>query len=1328
MAPPRAFSYFRTHRRTGSTPSSPQPNQWPESSPSHKLDSAAEPTFDHSPHFSPPHLESSISSLPPVLPPIPRVASRHEPARRPTRKPVPERPKDPHPQRQPQRQDYEPPQSINHTPPTLPPIPRVASQQGKQSEPGTQSADPGQGRFQHTNRKGSWNIPSDITQLPQNTPVNRVKNHASVPDLGQAMRKSQPAGLGLGNPPNMLRPITPQQSRKQSLEPTSMNLTTHRSDSPSSSVSSFHKTASSTNLAIESSPASSRSAHGSSTQQTTAHANNTTSNSNSTTKLARARMSLLNPVSLLKRRRTSQPTDIIPDPPLSSRDMDVPAMKLPENYDPRIKGKGIHDFSSPRPKRNYSTNDMAGMEEGSKSGGLAPSQGSLRRSSIPTSSLEKAEAEKRHSSERDHVPVFVENFETDEDSERGASAIQRESLANPAFLARMSRQLDFDALDFSMPAAQPKQPAEPHSNENKPARSSKNTDDSSYRMSSDQSTMRSSMSNETKATSPPSSPNRNLSRASAALETPFQPTTNLNHLSSKASDASRFSFQLNSDRSIEQEKALEDKHKQKNAKASKHASVADSRFEELEEEDMYDYDDMDDGGLEEQIPGVNMEMDDDDTRNFKNPRFSLSTPIHSAPAAATCPQDESIQTPQRSPSPQYDQQESIEPDKTKRESNDTLQRAMTALSTTTDDMYYDDGMIDQLPTEDHEYFDEDALNSPEQASFKQPSLDRSPPQRQNENHWQNLPKISTTDLDRLPRQEPVEQTHHVTESTVDHEESLSQGQSGGLQAYHSALASAASRAARDGKFERTRSVLTAASSRYSEDTDVGSFVPTDDGQDDGDLDDFADDIAGEDDPMVAEANAEVLASEDSEYYGQEFGFYRAPTSKDAEGFSGGFFGQPQPPGWNATREPNLTPITERSEYSTRNSFISMAGYGPGYASSTTSLKDNPFSSPIFSTGYPGSASRDKDNNLTSPNLKELAASHGLDDEDLTLSQLMKLRKDTFGGSSASAGSGQASHRSSVANNSSPGGGGSPSSLTIPSPLNARSFQPAPSAFSINPDRRPSNEAGPAAPPIAEQPEREAEEASACGESPVLPPTPPTVTRSSRHHRRSSSANTAEAYAQEYAECVSNPPSPFTTPKADRYTFSSSSPNAPRTADTWSPSLPPNQSHYSYDLPRSPSPIAEGSSGVEDSSHIPSSQRQPSSPSPSPRPGALSSFNDRSSPLAAAAAAAASSSSSSSPPMPSTEMMNKFKDRPAPDGYRRSSQVPSSPPLGSPSLPSQTSLSKQGGAGNGSGENTSVAYVREVDDETGERRWFLERRRKVDGELVVVGREVVEGGI
>jgi hypothetical protein len=94
-----------------------------------------------------------------------------------------------------------------------------------------------------------------------------------------------------------------------------------------------------------------------------------------------------------------------------------------------------------------------------------------------------------------------------------------------------------------------------------------------------------------------------------------------------------------------------------------------------------------------------------------------------------------------------------------------------------------------------------------------------------------------------------------------------------------------------------------------------------------------------DDDFVAAANAEALAYDDSGFYGQEFGFYARARSDSVgsangqplEAVNGGFFGDDGDDPLrrqNFSREPDLTPITERSEFSARNSFIN---FGPASA-------------------------------------------------------------------------------------------------------------------------------------------------------------------------------------------------------------------------------------------------------------------------------------------------------------------------------------------------------------------------------------------------------------
>lgn len=157
----------------------------------------------------------------------------------------------------------------------------------------------------------------------------------------------------------------------------------------------------------------------------------------------------------------------------------------------------------------------------------------------------------------------------------------------------------------------------------------------------------------------------------------------------------------------------------------------------------------------------------------------------------------------------------------------------------------------------------------------------------------------------------------------------------------------------------------------------------------GGFDDNFDDEFEFDDDFIAEANAEALAYDSDGFYGQEFGFYSAPLPQGHHGASksggpslttdnvyGGYFG---PSGIGRTtsgrvvsREPNLTPITERSEYSNRNSIMSL--------------------------GLPLGTSEGR-NSLQSPGLAQLAMMS--DDGKMSLAELLRLRNKAWGGSQVS---------------------------------------------------------------------------------------------------------------------------------------------------------------------------------------------------------------------------------------------------------------------------------------------------------------------------------------
>nr|POE54955.1 hypothetical protein CFP56_64627 [Quercus suber] len=145
-----------------------------------------------------------------------------------------------------------------------------------------------------------------------------------------------------------------------------------------------------------------------------------------------------------------------------------------------------------------------------------------------------------------------------------------------------------------------------------------------------------------------------------------------------------------------------------------------------------------------------------------------------------------------------------------------------------------------------------------------------------------------------------------------------------------------------------------------------------------------------DDDVIAAANAEALANDDEGFYGHEFGFYAKArsNSNDLEAINGGFFGEDGDNGLMRNKsvlEPNLTPITERSEFSTRNSFIGLnhgSLFGPPSA--------GPLSAGFFGPG--------------SPALSRFPVTPLLENEVTSFDQLRILRADAFGGSNASSGS------------------------------------------------------------------------------------------------------------------------------------------------------------------------------------------------------------------------------------------------------------------------------------------------------------------------------------
>lgn len=235
-----------------------------------------------------------------------------------------------------------------------------------------------------------------------------------------------------------------------------------------------------------------------------------------------------------------------------------------------------------------------------------------------------------------------------------------------------------------------------------------------------------------------------------------------------------------------------------------------------------------------------------------------------------------------------------------------------------------------------------------------------------------------------------------------------------MAAYQAALAAAAHEAAASGKFQRSASPVPEEEAeddygtdelddtetqestvKVSDDVQYAPPADYDDNYEDDYGDDFGyenmDDFELDDDAIIAEANASALANDSDGWYGQEFGFYAGPASQHHASYSssvssggtdyqysnGGFFGPRgdlarSASGRLISREPNLTPITERSEYSNRNSIMSM-GLPPMVGGTPT---------------------------LQSPGLAQLAMMSEEGDE-MTLSALLRLRNKAWGGSQAS---------------------------------------------------------------------------------------------------------------------------------------------------------------------------------------------------------------------------------------------------------------------------------------------------------------------------------------
>lgn len=1223
-------------------------------------------------------------------------------------------------------------------PPQLPPIPRVASKLEKGGKSSLLSP-------KHATRKGQSPV-AEAMPVAHNEPLRSPlpPMHENVAMPHDAKRpSSQPSPTG-GKPTGVRRALT---EVVEKATPAAMPHVQPSAHLAPSTISSNYFTHSKSQTSLISG-----------LSEKLSHSSKPSTPTTQPSKSGKSR--LRNPMSLLLRRRSVQPLEALHDEALVTQRSPSNMPPMPDNYDPSIRGRIVHDFSAPRPNRNFSYNNAYGNEQQR----AEPSPPKI---------------------EREHTPVFKEHFDDDTSYEQSQAAIRAEQLANNDFLKRNSYVPEPPGRSPPPPPSKPLSPSSPtaeaYASEKyaklrsslivePPARTPpppppvakdsptspppqttlpqpRSAETAQEYISSVLSPVQEAPSptdvsvevtpNKRKSTkTPPSS----RSRATSVTDPSFVPAGLPKHLTSRAS---RFSFQIGGGESAAQEKMMEERHIQK---AAEKASKSEARMSTNSMGDDYDEYDMDDdfdmdGGYEEEIPMLGEEDEfggglGDQTLSpgmaafdFSSlsiqPNLNALTPLGMTGGAYTpvdangqpigfAMSEDTFQTMDMSahaPQPVSDQvpaanvqglgltdlsQGSGAIDLAPTDSPhspvpEPTKSVMFAQAGLDDDMYFDDGMIDEQGDFDSGDFDEGVFDDPEGPLFDRKVKylqEEAPPIAPSSQPADGLSSETGYEAD----DDTLTKSLEVSEPSLAHMTSRARPTiNRNLNAYHNALAEAANRAEAEGRFARKASVDTVNLERSSSDADDSSLsnsrpslVP-DDGrfsqettvfplEDDGfgmsssfDDYDYNEYDSAMEDAIIAEANSEALANDYDGFYGQEFGFYAGPQGEAVNSY-GGYFGPSglgrTTSGRNAMREPNLTPITERSEYSTRNSFISVRF---GEANSLTS------------PGFAGQS-------LTSPALAQLAriSPYGWrDEDDMSMDALMRLRKGAFGSTaSLPRGSPAASPR-----NSSPMG-----------------MQFAPRSASAvgsrmreqNEDSFGSDESG-ALPSSLEESEEDAHamvdstdslEDDDFGRKASFEDRPdsPTLTASD-YNSLSSPANQSIEQSFLYAPRI--PLMPLHSP----------------------PAIPP----AGIPLPMSPNYPLESPSGISLSSPIPIPL---SSPSAIPLPTSPPPHHFQIPPPLTLHTAFAPPSTVS-PSLSSATATNSSAPR------RQSLVSPIS--TTSPATPGTAPGGWRGGHSRKGSAADSVAYVREH-DEAGEGRWVLERRRTAEsGELELVGREIVEGG-
>ena len=730
-----------------------------------------------------------------------------------------------------------------------------------------------------------------------------------------------------------------------------------------------------------------------------------------------------------------------------------------------IRGTKVHDFSAPRPKpQPVESQPISGTPTYAVNGG-------------------RDEGDGGHAA---HTPVFKEDFED------GQSLF-------PAAGPHVRKPSDFSDLVAPMPAyaknkelpAKPRSPPEPETGTLAPPQQSASiAQDKTKRPGLEERTMSYDRSESEEVNRIPIWSLEIGSEKKPLIDAETGRPRNVSNASLKGfssmkhmkSNSSRFSFDMIG--AATQEKLLEDRHREKAAE-SQFQPPANDPYDE-EDENGFDYDDMiNDDGMEERIPGVNADLDEEDEENEDDGEFkpnapprqslngftfhpmntsTLNSPISPQGPPQPTPrgsrgdvmgaaltmspvlpssnplqqqsQQQKYVNPEDSDDEEYSEQVRItlEPDLEDQESTQMPPDSPPQQQTqqqwqpqplpsqsrnfdADDDMYFDDGTFGFFDEgeEPNTYagggdFDESVFDNNDTDEYGRPlkqfdssipTTTYSPPGLTHEASRRESEEVKLAKAEKematfaegmsafglagnLQPQPSVVGNGGQLQPTM----SLTQDT---LNAHLRALAAHTQAALSSGRFRRSS----------DEEGDLGINPPyqpqyqfnTDnalaDDFENAIEDDFDYNDEFDEDDLIASANAEALAN-DAGFYAQEFGFYSQPAmNAQADGAvwsNGGYFG---PSGAGAITinrsksgrvlEPNLTPITERSEYSNRNSIMSLPQLASQHGGSMV--------------GSPGGLGPNMGLAQIAGMLREEDA-----EDDMSMGALLRLRNKKWGGS------------------------------------------------------------------------------------------------------------------------------------------------------------------------------------------------------------------------------------------------------------------------------------------------------------------------------------------